>query len=129
VFSGKIRTVKCLGDNVLLRRILERKSDGEVLVVDGAGYLGSALMGSTLAEIGLENGWTGAVVFGAIRDVNALHTLTFGIKALGSNPRKSEKHGVGQVDVVVSFGGATFAPGQWIYSDDDGLMVSTRQLT
>jgi regulator of ribonuclease activity A len=93
VFSGKIRTVKCLGDNVLLRRLLETKSEGEALVVDGSGYLGSALMGSTLAELGLNNGWAGAVIFGAIRDANALLTLNFGIKTWGSNPRKSEKHG------------------------------------
>jgi regulator of ribonuclease activity A len=129
VFSGKIRTVKCIGDNVLLRRMLETESEGEVLNIDGSGYLGCALMGSTLAELGLKNGWAGAVIFGAIRDVNALLTLDFGIKALGSNPRKSEKNGAGHVDVFVSFGGATFAPGQWIYSDDDGVLVSTRQLT
>lgn len=91
VFSGKIRTVKCIGDNVLLRRMLETESEGEVLNIDGSGYLGCALMGSTLAELGLKNGWAGAVLFGAIRDVNALLTLDFGIKALGSNPRKSEK--------------------------------------
>jgi regulator of ribonuclease activity A len=71
-------------------------------------------MGSTLAELALKNGWVGAVILGAVRDVNALHTLTFRIKPLGSNPRKSEKHGAGQVDVVVSFGGVTFVPGQWI---------------
>ena len=128
VFSGKIRTVRCIGDNVLLRRMLETTSKCEVLVVDGSGYLGAALMGSMLAELGLMNGWAGALIFGAVRDVNALLTLDFGIKALGSNPRKSEKHGAGYVDVVVSFGGATFTPGQWLYSDDDGVLVSTRPL-
>ena len=88
VFSGKIRTVRCIGDNVLLRRMLETESEGEVLVVDGSGYLGSALMGSTLAELGLKNGWAGAVIFGAIRDVNALSTLGF----RGQSPRlKSQK--------------------------------------
>jgi|HubBroStandDraft_6_1064221.scaffolds.fasta_scaffold14484_3 regulator of ribonuclease activity A len=81
VFSGKIRTVKCSGDNVLLRRLLETKSESEALVVDGSGYLGSGLMGSTLAELALKNGWVGAVILGAVRDVNALHTLTFGIKS------------------------------------------------
>jgi len=74
--------VKCIVDNVLLRRMLETESEGEVLIVDGSGYLGCALMGSTLAELGLKNGWAGAVIFGAIRDVNALLTLDFGIKAL-----------------------------------------------
>jgi len=89
----------------------------------------SGSLGSSLAELGLKNGWVGAVIFGAIRDVNALLTLSFGIKALGSNPRKSEKYGAGHVEVVVSFGRATFAPGQWLYSDDDGVLVSTRRLT
>jgi regulator of ribonuclease activity A len=93
MFSGKLRTIKDLGDNILLRPVLETKSEGKALVVDGSGYLGSALMGSTLAELGLKNGWVGAVIFGAIRDVNALLTLSFGIKSSGSNPRKSEKHG------------------------------------
>ena len=86
VFSGEIRTVKCVGDNVLLCRMFETKSEGEVLVVDGSGYVGSSLMGSTLAGVGLKNGWAGAVIFGAIKDVNALLTLDFGIKALVSRP-------------------------------------------
>ncbi len=86
-------------------------------------------MGGMLASLAYKNGWSGAVIFGAIRDVGELSVLDFGLKALGSNPRKSEKNGAGQVDVPVSFGGATFAPGQWIYSDDDGIIVSTRELT
>ena len=35
-FSGRIQTIECLNDNVLLRKTLERRSDGDVLVVDGA---------------------------------------------------------------------------------------------
>ena len=128
-FSGAIRTVKCVCDNVLLRRVLETTVQGDVLVVDGSGYLGAALMGGMLAALAQKNGWSGAVVFGAIRDVGELLVLDFGLKALGSNSRKSEKHGAGQVDVPVSFGGATFAPGHWIYSDDDGIIVAPRELT
>ena len=128
VFSGEIRTVKCVDDNVLLRRMLETRSAGEVLVVDASGFLGSALMGDRIAKLGLDNGWSGAVIFGAIRDTGVLSTLEFGVKALRSNPRKCKKHGAGSVDNVVSFGGATFVPGHWLYSDDDGILVSREAL-
>lgn len=128
MFAGRIRTAKCLNDNVLMRRVLESHSEGDVLVVDGAGYLGSALIGDIIAEIGLKNGWSGVVINGAVRDVSALAQLNFGVKALGSNPKKSEKLGIGQIDAVLSFGGIVFIPGQWLYSDDDGLLVSQDKL-
>lgn len=127
-FSGRIRTIKCLDDNVLLRRMLETRSDGEVLVVDGSGDLGSALIGDVIAGLGAKSGWSGAVVFGAIRDTRALASLDFGLKALGSNPKKSAKHGAGNVDVTLQFGGVIFLPGHWIYSDDDGILVSSEKL-
>ena len=128
VFSGRIRTVESLADNVLLRRLLETHSDGDVAVVDGSGRLGCALMGDVLAGIGIKNGWSGVVIYGAVRDVNAMEKLDFGVKALGSNPRKSGKNGTGRMDVQVAFGGVTFTPGHWIYCDDDGILVSEKKL-
>jgi regulator of ribonuclease activity A len=128
VFSGPIRTVQCRDDNVLVRRTLETGSGGGVLVVDGGGSLASALLGDVIAEIGRRNGWSGVIILGAIRDAGVLGTLDFGVKALGSNPRKSAKAGAGSVDVEFSFGGVTFAPGQWAYSDDDGILVSRGKL-
>jgi len=127
-FSGRIRTVKCLDDNVLMRRVLETHSDGEVLVVDGGAYLGAALMGDMIAAIGAKSGWSGAIIFGAIRDVCALAKMDFGVKALGSNPKKSNKHGAGQIDEAVSFGGVVFTPGHWVYSDNDGIIISSDKL-
>ncbi|MDD3180722.1 MAG: ribonuclease E activity regulator RraA [Opitutaceae bacterium] len=129
VFSGRIRTLQCLEDNVLLRRMLETPSDGEVLVVDGSGSLRCALMGDLVAGLGERNGWSGVIIHGAVRDVHALAGLDFGIKALGSNPKKSGKKGTGQMDVSVMFGGATFTPGHWLYSDDNGILVAPEKLT
>jgi regulator of ribonuclease activity A len=127
-FFGKIRTVKCLDDNVLLRGTLETPSSQEVLIVDGSGYLGSALMGDVIAALGAQNGWVGIIIFGAVRDARALEEIEFGVKALGSNPKKSSKNGKGSLDIDVSFGGVTFVPGHWVYSDDDGILISSEIL-
>jgi regulator of ribonuclease activity A len=128
LFSGRIRTVQCRDDNVLVRRVLESPSRGEVLVVDGGGSVESALMGDVIAELGRKNGWAGVIIFGAVRDVGALAAMEFGVKATGSNPRKSGKTGTGRVDVEVAIGGASFAPGHWVYSDDDGILVAPNDL-
>lgn len=120
--------MKCIDDNVLLRRTLDSTADGGILIVDGSGYLGSALMGDVIAAMGAKNGWVGVVILGAIRDARALAGMDFGVKALGSNPKKSSKNGTGSVDIPVSFGGVTFTPGQWVYSDDDGILVSATNL-
>jgi len=129
VFSGRIRTVKCLNDNKLVRTTLETQSQGDVIVVDGAGSLRCALMGDMMAALAAKNGWSGVVILGAVRDTAKLAGVQLGIKASGSNPQKSSKTGEGARDVEVSFGGVKFVPGNWIYCDDDGILVSAEKLT
>lgn len=124
-FCGRIRTVRCFRDNGLVKQILNTHSDGEVLVVDGGGSLASALIGDLIASAGAANGWAGTVVYGVVRDSEALNELDFGIKALGTNPRKSAKEGAGETDAVLSFGGVDFVPGHYLYSDADGILVAT----
>ncbi len=123
-FSGPVRTVRCYRDNGLVKSLLNSPGEGAVLVVDGAGSLESALMGDMIAAAAVENGWAGVVIFGAIRDRVALAETPLGIKALGSNPRKSAKESVGAVDLAVAFGGVTFVPGAMLYSDEDGILVA-----
>jgi regulator of ribonuclease activity A len=127
-FHGRIRTIKCYDDNVLIRRAFETRSEGEVMVVDGAGYLGSALIGDQMATLAIDNGWAGIVIFGALRDSVALSEMDISIKALGTNPKKSGKNSIGESDVTVTFGNVVFRPGEWIYSDEDGILVSTEDL-
>ena len=124
-FSGRIATVRCYEDNVLLRRCVTEPGEGRVLVVDGGGSFACALLGDKIAELAVSNGWAGIVVNGCVRDVVALTALPIGIKALGTNPRPSGKGGAGEVDVPVSFGGAEFAPGALLHADDDGVIVLT----
>jgi regulator of ribonuclease activity A len=122
-FAGPISTVRCSEDNALLKSLLSTPGDGGVLVIDGGGSLHTALVGDVIAELAHSNGWAGLVVHGAVRDAAALRTLDLGIKALGTNPRKSGKTGAGDRDVTVSFGGVEFVPGDIAYSDDDGIVI------
>jgi regulator of ribonuclease activity A len=122
-FSGEIATVRCLEDNVLVKQRVAEPGNGRVLVVDGGGSLRCALVGDNVAGLALENGWAGLVINGCVRDVEALGRLAIGVKALGSNPRPSGKVGTGELDVPVSFGGATFTPGATLHSDADGILV------
>jgi len=122
-FAGRISTVRCFEDNALLKSVLSEPGGGGVLVVDGAGSLHTALVGDVIAELGRSNGWAGLIVNGAVRDAATLRTLGIGIKALGTNPRKSTKTGAGERGVVVSLGGVDFRPGDLLFSDDDGIVV------
>ncbi|MGC5076806.1 ribonuclease E activity regulator RraA [Agrococcus sp. DT81.2] len=122
-FEGPVRTVRCLGDNALVKSMLGSPGDGAVLVVDGGGSLSSALMGDMIAESAARNGWAGVIIHGPVRDRAALARLDLGVKALGSNPRKSAKDGVGETDVPVEFGGVAFRPGAMLWADEDGVLV------
>lgn len=122
-FTGTITTVRCFEDNALLKSVLSEPGAGKVLVVDGNASVHCALMGDLIAALAAGNGWEGAVINGAVRDVAALEEIDLGVKALGSNPRKSTKTGAGEHDVPLTFGGCTFTPGAVLYSDEDGVVV------
>ena len=123
-FSGPISTVKCFEDNSLVRAALEEDGKGRVLVVDGGASIRCALVGDNLAKTGMENGWEGLIVYGCIRDSAVISSLHIGIKALGTNPRRSVKKGTGDRDITVSFADATFTPDDYAYVDTDGILLS-----
>ena len=123
-FHGRMRTVRCHHDNALVRQILSVEGAGAVLVVDGGASLHSALVGDLMAAMAAKNHWAGVIVNGAIRDSAVLAGIPLGIKALGTNPRKSAKTGQGELDVPVEFGTACFRPGEYLYSDEDGIVLS-----
>lgn len=122
-FSGPVRTIRCLEDNALVKSTLGTPGNGAVLVVDGAGSLRTALMGDMIAASAVANGWAGVVINGAVRDREVLADLPLGVKALGSNPRKSAKEGAGETDVELEIDGVTVRPGAMIWCDPDGILV------
>lgn len=127
-FSGQVVTLKLFEDNSLVRDTLAKPGAGRVLVVDGGGSLRCALVGDQIAELAVKNQWAGIVVYGCIRDSAAINGLPIGVRALDTYPLKSIKKGVGDVDIPVTFGGVTFTPGDWLYADEDGVIVSAQPL-
>ncbi|MCE8001807.1 ribonuclease E activity regulator RraA [Halomonas desiderata] len=127
-FCGPIRTVKCFEDNSLVKQAVSEPGEGAVLVVDAGGSHRCAMLGDMLAEQAVDNGWSGVVMYGCVRDVDVLAETDLGVHALGAHPRKSEKRGEGSRDVAVTFAGVTLRPGQWLYADNNGIVVAEERL-
>lgn len=123
-FGGVIETVKCFEDNSFVRRTLETNGSGKVLIVDGDGSMRCALLGDMLAALAIKNRWRGVVVNGCIRDSQLIGELPIGVKALAANPLKSVKNNVGEQNVTVEFCGLRFIPGQWLFADVDGIVIT-----
>lgn len=129
MFSGPAFTVRVFEDNAVVRSTLETPGQGQVLVVDGGASLNCALVGDMLGLLAVQNGWAGVVVNGCVRDTVQLAALAVGVKALAAHPRRSRKEGEGEQGVSLTFAGVTVQPGDWIYADADGLLVSAERLS
>ncbi len=127
-FSGPIATVKCFEDNSQVKAVLAEPGAGKVLVVDAGGSMRCAMLGDMIAASAVQNGWQGVVMFGCIRDSADIAGMTLGVKALATNPRKSQKRGEGQRDIPVSFADIRFQPGDFLYADEDGIVVAGEPL-
>ena len=121
-------TIKCHEDNSLVKQCVSEPGEGRVIVVDGGGSLRRSLLGDRLAEEAARNGWAGLVINGAVRDVDQIAVTALGVKALGATPLKTEKRGEGQRNIVLQIGGARIAPGDYLYADNNGVIVSSRAL-
>lgn len=127
-FCGEIVTLKCFEDNSLVRDLVGSEGRGRVIVIDGGGSLRRAMLGDLLAARAAENGWQGLLINGCVRDVEILATIDLGVKALNCIPVKTDKRGEGQLDIPLSFAGARIEPGQFIYADENGVVVANRDL-
>jgi RraA family protein len=127
-FSGRVVTMRVLEHNAGLRALLETPGEGRVIVLDGGGSTRCALFGGTLAEVARRSGWAGVVVYGCVRDVDDVNGCAIGVRALASNPRKPGKDGVTEMHVEVDVAGAVILDGEWLYADNDGIIVCDREI-
>lgn len=123
-FAGPVVTVKCFEDNSLVKAAVDSAGEGRVLVVDGGASLRRALLGGNLGAAAARNGWAGVVIDGCVRDVVELSACKVGIRALASMPLPTEKRGEGQTGVAVQIQGVWVRPGDWLYADEDGIVVA-----
>ncbi|HJO68712.1 MAG TPA: ribonuclease E activity regulator RraA [Rhodospirillales bacterium] len=129
VFSGTIVTVATFEDNLNLREVLAGDGAGKVLVVDGGASKRRALVGGNVAQLAAEKGWAGLIINGCVRDAHEIADAALGVKAIGTNPRRPLKNGIGTVGEAVKFGGVTFRPGECVYADGDAVVVTARPFT
>jgi len=128
IFYGEVVTVKCFEDNSKVKSELAKNGQGKILVIDGGGSTRRALLGDMIAYNAFENGWEGIIINGCIRDVATINTMMIGVQALGTNPIKTVKKNVGEVNTVIEIAGVIISPGMMIYADLNGIAVSKQTL-
>ena len=127
-FYGKVTTVKCFESNGLIAEVLEENGEGRVLVIDGGGAVRRGLIDAELAQLAVDNGWEGIIVYGAVRQIQQLENLDIGIHALAPIPVSADESSAGENDIPVNFGGVTFFPEDYIYADLTGIILSQEPL-
>ena len=127
-FAGQVVTVKCFEDNSRVKELLATDGRGKVLVVDGGASMRCALMGDMIAESAVNHHWNGVVIYGCVRDVDAIAKLDLGIHALAAIPQKSNRKGIGEVDLTLYFGGISINSGDYIYADNNGIVIAKEKL-
>ena len=128
-FGGQVVTVKCFEDNSRVKELVSTPGEGRVMVVDTGGSMRRACLGDMLAEKASANGWSGIIIYGCIRDVDEIMATDIGVQALGVHPIKTDKKGIGEIDITVTFGGVTFNSGDYVYADNNGIIVSPEKLS
>ena len=128
-FGGQVVTVKCFEDNSRVKELVSTPGEGRVMVVDAGGSMRRACLGDMLAEKASANGWSGIIIYGCVRDVDEIMATDIGVQALGVHPIKTDKKGIGEIDIAVTFGGVTFNSGDYVYADNNGIIVSPEKLS
>ena len=128
-FGGQVVTVKCFEDNSRVKELVATPGNDRVMVVDAGGSMRRACLGDMLAEKASANGWSGIIIYGCIRDVDEIMATDIGVQALGVHPIKTDKKGIGEIDIAVTFGGVTFNSGDYVYADNNGIIVSPEKLS
>lgn len=127
-FTGQVVTVKCFEDNSRVKELLATDGQDKVLVVDGGASMRCALMGDLIAASAVKNRWNGVVIYGCVRDVDAIAVLDLGVHALAAIPQKSQRQGMGEVGVDLRFGGVEIQSGDYIYADNNGILIAKENI-
>jgi len=111
------------GDNLLVHKAIDLAQPGDVIVVDGGGFAGAALIGDIMTSYALTRGVAGFVIDGAVRDLEELAGRDLPVYARAVSPRGPTREGPGEINVAVSVGGTVVHPGDIVVGDADGLVI------
>ncbi|MBF0522451.1 MAG: 4-carboxy-4-hydroxy-2-oxoadipate aldolase/oxaloacetate decarboxylase [Candidatus Omnitrophica bacterium] len=111
------------GNNMMSHLALTFAQPGDVIVIDGRGYLGNAIWGGVQASYAAKRGIAGLVVDGAIRDVEDMRRMKFPVYCKGITPAGPHKGWADSVNVPIQCGSIPVHPGDLIVGDDDGVAV------
>ena len=108
--------------------MLSERGSKRILVIDAGNINHASMIGDQIASNAAKNEWVGIIVNGYVRDVEILKDIQIGILAKGSVPRKTVKRGLGSRSIDVLFDSVSISPGDWIYADSNGWIVSDKEL-
>ena len=122
--AGPAFTVRCYpGATFALEKALELASPGDVLVVDGGGHPDVILMGGLMSTRAKTRGLAGAVVDGAVRDVDQITSLGFPVFSRYVCPRAGIYAEIGEWQTTICCGRQPVQPGDWIVADHSGVAI------
>lgn len=123
-FCGQAVTVACPMDNSMAVEAIKDNGEGKVLIIDAGQNKNFAFLGDIMADKAINNGWAGIIINGCVRDIEILRDMPLGVTALGVIPRSTVKKGRGLRDIPVALNGLVVEPGDYIYSDENGVIQS-----
>ncbi|MBD9667897.1 RraA family protein [Variovorax sp. VRV01] len=115
------------GDNLMIHAAIAMARPGDVLVIDGKGDQGSALMGTIMMTACQKLGIAGVVMDGACRDSLEIDEMNYPVFCVGTNPNGPTKNIAGRIGHPVSVGDITVRAGDFVIADGDGVVVVERE--
>ena len=128
-FCGEIQTAKCEHSNSVVKELVEEDGNGKVLFINHTGSELCSMVGDQIVQKAFDNGWNGIITNGYIRDIELIKDISIGVYARNSYPKKTNKSiGIGEINVPIKINNLFINPGEWIYVDSNGWVISKLEL-
>ena len=128
-FCGEIQTAKCEHSNSVVKELVQEDGNGKVLFINHTGSELCSMVGDQIVQKAFDNNWNGIITNGYIRDIEVIKDISIGVYARNSYPKKTNKSiGIGEINVPIKINNLFIYPGEWIYVDSNGWVISKLEL-
>ena len=121
--SGRVITVKTQQDDWgTSLKAVETSSKGDIIFIacDGDKV---GVWGEMFSRYAQEKGVQSTVVYGAVRDVEAVKELDYPVFSRSIVPHAGTPRAEGEINIPIECGTVTVKTGDWIFGDDCGVVV------